>query len=91
MNTGASILLFGKIRSRLGDARADALFGLYDKRVPASADLCCYWFEKARKQVQEGKCWRAGLLATQSIRGGASREVLHQIKATGDIFFTGSV
>ena len=33
------------------------------------------------------KCKLAGLLATQGIRGGASRESLKRIKQTGDIFF----
>ncbi len=54
------------------------------------ADLCCYWFEKARRQIEEGKCQRAGLLATQGIRGGANRDVLKRIKETGDIFFAES-
>src|SRR5207247_2387786 len=54
------------------------------------ADLCCYWFEKARQQVEDGKCKRAGLLATQGIRGGANREALKRIKDTGDIFFAES-
>ena len=54
------------------------------------ADLCCYWFEKARQQIETRKCKRAGLLATQGIRGGANREVLKRIKETGDIFFAES-
>ena len=33
---------------------------------------------------------RAGLLATQAIRGGANRRVLEGIKATGDIFMAWS-
>jgi hypothetical protein len=56
-------------------------------RLPGQSDLCCYWFEKARQQIEDGKCRRAGLLATQGIRGGANREVLKRIKASGDIFF----
>jgi type II restriction/modification system DNA methylase subunit YeeA len=55
--------------------------------VPAEADLVAYFFEKARTQVERGECRRAGLLATQGIRGGANREVLKRIKKTGDIFF----
>jgi len=78
------------LRRELGDEYVEALFQAYQGRVPAEADLCCYWFEKARKQIQEGKCQRAGLLATQAIRGGANREVLKRIKATGDIFFAES-
>src|SRR5207237_6469874 len=55
-------------------------------RVPGSADLCCYWFEKARELISSHPCSRAGLLATQNIRGGASRKVLDAIKASGDIY-----
>jgi len=79
-----------KIRQELGDEYVDALFEVYQGRVPPFADLCCYWFEKARKQIEEGKAQRAGLLATQGIRGGANREVLKRIKATGSIFFAES-
>ncbi len=79
-----------KIRQELGDAYVDALFSLYAGRVPAFADLCCYWFEKARAHIAAGKCKRAGLLATQGIRGGANREVLKRIKETGGIFWAES-
>jgi type II restriction/modification system DNA methylase subunit YeeA len=64
-----------------------ALFSVYEKRVEPQADLCCYWFEKARELVAGKQCKRAGLLATQGIRGGANRETLKRIKETGDIFF----
>ena len=76
-----------KIRKELGDAYVDTLFKFYAGRVPAFADLCCYWFEKARAHLEAGKVKRAGLLATQGIRGGANREVLKRIKQTGDIFW----
>ncbi len=79
-----------KIRAELGDAYVDRLFNLYHERVPAFADLCCYWFDKARKQIERKKCDRAGLLATQGIRGGANRKVLDRIKESGDIFFAES-
>ena len=59
------------IRRELGDAYVDALFENLAKRVPPEADFCCYWFEKARQQIERGKCKRAGLLATQGIRGGS--------------------
>jgi len=76
--------------SGLGDEYVEKLFAAYRDRVPPEADLCCYWFEKARQQVENGKCKRAGLLATQGIRGGANRQVLRRIKETGDIFFAES-
>ena len=76
-----------RIRKELGDAYVDTLFAQYAGRVPAFADLCCYWFEKARAHIEKGGCKRAGLLATQGIRGGANREVLKRIKETGGIFW----
>lgn len=79
-----------KMRSELGDEYIDKLFVIWRERVRPEADLCCYWFEKARKQIEDGKCKRAGLLATQGIRGGANRNVLKRIKETGDIFWAQS-
>jgi hypothetical protein len=76
-----------KMRTELGDDYIDRLFILWRERVRPEADLCCYWFEKARHQIETRKCRRAGLLATQGIRGGANRETLHGIKRTGELFF----
>ncbi len=75
------------MRGSLGDDYVAALRKLYGGRLAGQSDLCCYWFEKARQQIQDGRCKRAGLLATQGIRGGANRKVLERIKETGDIFF----
>ncbi|MFH1732493.1 MAG: DNA methyltransferase [Planctomycetota bacterium] len=80
----------GMLRQNLGDDYVGRLFAHYGEHLPNFSDLCCYWFEKARAHIQAGKCERAGLLATQAIRGGASREVLKRIKETGDIFFAES-
>jgi hypothetical protein len=78
------------MRGVLGDEYVDTLRAHYGGRVPGGADLCCYWFEKARAQIEWSNCKRAGLLATQAIRGGANRKVLERIKQTGDIFFANS-
>ncbi|MHB9133761.1 MAG: class I SAM-dependent DNA methyltransferase, partial [Armatimonadota bacterium] len=78
------------MRGELGDDYVNKLRKLFNGRIPGQSDLCCYWFEKARVQLVDGKCLRAGLLATQGIRGGANREVLKRIKETGDIFFAES-
>jgi type II restriction/modification system DNA methylase subunit YeeA len=75
------------LRRELGDEYVNAIFSNYSDRVEPQADLCCYWFEKARDLVEHDDCKRAGLLATQGIRGGANRETLKHIKETGDIFF----
>ncbi len=78
------------MRRELGDAYVDQLRALYADRIPGQSDLCCYWFEKARAHIAAGKCKRAGLLATQGIRGGANREVLKRIKDSGGIFWAES-
>ncbi len=75
------------MRGELGDEYVNALRGVFEGRIPGQSDLCCYWFEKARQQIKDGKSKRAGLLGTQGIRGGANREVLKRIKDSGDIFF----
>ncbi|MBA2694113.1 MAG: class I SAM-dependent DNA methyltransferase, partial [Rubrobacter sp.] len=72
-----------KVRAELKDEYVEDLFKLYERRVPAFADLVTYWFEKARSLIERGDVKRAGLLATNSIRGGVNREVLKRIKKTG--------
>jgi len=79
-----------KIRAELGGEYVNTLFKLYEGRVPAFADLVCYWFEKARTMIASGQAKRAGLLATNSIRGGVNRKVLERIKESGDIFWAQS-
>ena len=80
--------LGGKLlRRNLGDEYVDKMLACWKGRVPAEADLCCYWFEKARAHVQKKRCKRAGLLATQGIRGGANREALKRVKESGNIFW----
>ncbi len=75
-----------KMRQELGDTYAEAIREAYKGRVPGSADLVCYWFEKTRENIEQGKTKRAGLIATNSIRGGKNREVLERISASGGIF-----
>lgn len=75
-----------KMRAELGDDYTEALRGLYKDRVPGGADLVVYWFEKARAQIEAGKCRRAGLVTTNSIRGGANQQVLARICETTRIF-----
>ena len=74
------------MRGELGDDYVETLRKSYDGRVPGGADLVTYWFEKARAQIAAGKLQAAGLVATNSIRGGANRKVLERIVETTRIF-----
>ena len=59
---------------------------VYEGRVPGGADLVCYWFEKARTALETQGLGAAGLMATNSIRGGANRKVLKAISASSRIY-----
>jgi len=79
--------LGGKMmRKGLGDEYVDRLFTVYEDRVPAEADLVTYWFEKASTQVGTSRCRMVGLVATNSIRGGANRRVLERATRLSEIF-----
>ena len=68
-----------KMLKELGDDYVAKLRKCYKGRVAGGADLVCYWFDKARKQIESGKTQAAGLVSTNSIRGGSNRTVLDNI------------
>ncbi len=76
-----------RMRDEMGDDVVELIYQVWGDKVPNGVDLCAYWFEQARIQITHSKAKRAGLIATQSIRGGKSRRVLEKIKESGDIFF----
>lgn len=74
-----------RMNSGLGESYTSALRNAWGG-VPGGVDLVAYWFAKAWQQMQAGELKRAGLVSTNSIRGGANREVLKPIVETGRIF-----
>ncbi len=72
--------------THLGDEYVSRLLKAYRGRVPAEADLVCYWFDKAGRQIESPQTTRAGLVATNSIRGGANRRALQAATADHRIF-----
>lgn len=74
------------MRGELGDDYVTTLRDCYKGRVPGGADLVCYWFDKAQRQIMNGQTKAAGLVSTNSIRGGANRVVLDNICQTTHIF-----
>ena len=73
-------------RQVLGDRYTQAIRSVYEGKVPAFADLVCYWFHKGGRLVAENKVARVGLVATNSIRGGKNRAVLDEIAEECEIF-----
>ena len=79
--------LGGKLlNAGLGEEYVAKVFGAYAGRVPAEADLVCYWFVKAGEHLERGGARRVGLVATNSIRGGANRRALQAATLDRPIF-----
>ena len=75
-----------KMIRELGEAYTFTLRNVYEGRVPGGADLVCYWFAKALKAIETNGLGAAGLVATNSIRGGANRKVLEAITQSSRIY-----
>ncbi len=72
--------LGGKLlRAELGDDYVDRLFQAYRGQVPAEADFVVYWIAKAAAAIEADRAKRVGLVATNSVRGGANRVVMDRI------------
>ena len=78
---GGKLLIGG-----LGEEYVSRTFAAWKGRVPPEADLVCYWFVKAGEQVEAGNARRVGLVATNSIRGGANRRALQSATDGRPIF-----
>ena len=64
--------------TNLGEEYVSTMFDVYEGRVPREADLVCYWFVKAGNHLEGKGSTRVGLVATNSIRGGANRRALER-------------
>lgn len=70
----------------LGEAYTGQIRAAYAGRLPGGVDLVCYWFERAREELAAGRASYVGLVATQSIRKGASRTAIERIQKDATIF-----
>ena len=78
---GGKLLIGG-----LGEEYVSRMFAAWKGRVPREADLVCYWFVKAGERIDAGKAQRVGLVATNSMRGGANRRALEAATEGRQIF-----
>ena len=77
---------YSPMREQLGTAYVEGLRTAYKDRIPGFSDFVCFFFEKARENIEQHKTKRAGLIATNSIAGGENARVLERILQTGGIF-----
>ncbi|MCO5219839.1 MAG: hypothetical protein M9909_13525 [Thermomicrobiales bacterium] len=78
------------LRNELGDEYVDTLHRVFAGRIAGFTDLVGYFIEKARWVIEIGRSKRAGLLSTNSMRGGTNREILQRLKSSGDIYMAWS-
>ncbi len=64
------------LRQDLGDGYAEALWKVYGKQVPNSADFVMYWWHKAAEKVRTRKAERFGFITTNSLPQTFSRRVV---------------
>jgi len=74
-----------KMISELGEVYTNSLRKAFSN-TPGGVDLVTYWFVQAWDQMQVDHLFRAGLVSTNSIRGGVNREVIKPIVENGQIF-----
>ncbi|MBA4131248.1 MAG: class I SAM-dependent DNA methyltransferase [Hyphomicrobium sp.] len=70
----------------LGGPYVSRVRPIFEARLGGGVDFVCYWFDKAWRQITRRRSSSAGFVATNSIRGGANREVLKAIVGGGQIF-----
>lgn len=68
-----------KMIADIGEGYVTTLRKAYSGRVPGGADFVTYWVEKAWQAVEGKPDRRAGLVTTNSIRGGTNRKMLDPI------------
>ncbi len=64
------------LRQELGDGYTEALWSVYEKSVPNSADFVMYWWHKAAERVRAGKSRRFAFITTNSLPQTFSRRVV---------------
>ncbi len=75
-----------KLLSELGEEYVRRLRQAFVDRMPGFTDLVTYWVEKARDLVVRNKLSAAGLVTTNSIRGGSNVHVLERVVADAQVF-----
>jgi type II restriction/modification system DNA methylase subunit YeeA len=70
----------------LGVSYTGILRDTFGERIPSTADLVTYWFDKARIAIERSESKSAGLVATNMIRGLGSRPVVSRLTESCQIF-----
>nr|WIE92519.1 class I SAM-dependent DNA methyltransferase [Mesorhizobium sp. WSM4875] len=69
------------MKRSLGVEETERIRAVFGDRLPGFTDLVCYWFEKARAAIVEGRTEIAGLVATNSIAKNTNLPVMRRISS----------
>jgi type II restriction/modification system DNA methylase subunit YeeA len=75
-----------KLKPELGKEYVETLRKTYKGRISDGSDFVCFWFLKSYDYMKTSQLKRAGLVSTNSIRGGKNRLVLGDIYKEFEIF-----
>ena len=75
-----------QMKGKLGATETERIRAAFTGRLPGFTDLVCYWFEKARAEVEEGRTSTVGLVATKAIAKNTNLPVLRRIAAGCEIY-----
>lgn len=79
--------LGGKSMKRtLGDVATDVLRRVYHGRITPFSDLVCYWFEKSRAMIADGRLRRSGFVSTKAIAKNVNLPVLQKLAVDAQIY-----
>ncbi|MGF7208136.1 type II restriction/modification system DNA methylase subunit YeeA [Skermanella aerolata] len=74
------------MKSTLGEDYTQLLRKAYCKIAPNSTDFVGYWFARCGELIADGHLLRAGLVATNNIRGAFNRQVMQELSEKCTIF-----
>jgi len=74
------------MRRILGQEETERVRAVFADRLPGFTDLVCYWFEKARASIVEGRSSVAGFVATKSIAKNTNLPVMRRIDDDLEIY-----
>lgn len=75
-----------KLKPELGKTYVEILRKTYKGLISNGSDFVCFWFLKSHDYMRKNQLKRAGLVSTNSIRGGKNRLVLDGIFNELEIF-----
>ena len=73
------------LKEKCSAGYVQSLRSAYDKTLPGTANLVCYWFDKAADAIENGESSRVGFVATTTIKQPGSIAAINRLQKLCDI------